>query len=188
MTDRWCHNDFQSSGAGSARACLGSPHSGLTVANTGIFFLEAQNAYFNLQRTNCQFFFLLLVREGSGKLCLNCSIFRQYYLHGCHFDLLWGHSQAFFLFPFLLTALSSSLNCHNLLFCFSVLCLCSWGTLWQVCWLLHVHRNTHTLFFFLPPVSLFFSASLLCVCGCLCRSWPEVKAAGCESQFKHNTL
>lgn len=27
MTDRWCHNDFQN--LGQARACLGSPHTGL---------------------------------------------------------------------------------------------------------------------------------------------------------------
>lgn len=37
------------------------------------------------------------------------------YLHGCHFDVQKGRSQPFF-FPFLLTALGSSLNCHHLLF------------------------------------------------------------------------
>lgn len=133
--------------------------------------------------------FFLSVREGSGELCPNCSIFRQYYLHGCHFDLLWGHSKPF-LFPFLLTALGSSLNCHNLLFCFSVLCLSCWDVLWHAHWFTHTLHTIHLMFY---QLLLFFYHSLhnsfistfllLCLCEHVRWSWPKVKAA--SSEFKH---
>lgn len=126
MTDRWCRNDFQNTGEAAVqevrRPARGSAHGALAEANTGLLLLLLLKAEMLILTFKGQIvsFFPPWFGEGPGKLCLNCSIFRQYYLHGCHFDLRWGHSQPF-LFPLLLTALGSSLNCHNLLFCFSVL-------------------------------------------------------------------